>query len=155
MIQIIRGLEEDADVIRQLISELLAELDTETSSPVVTKTELANWMRDNSYIVFIAKDRKDRKPIGVITLVETRSIYANGVFGSIQELYVKPTFRSKQIGKKLLDNAILYGREHNWKRIEVCAPDKTDWMRSYLFYVKNGFVEIGPRLKFVLTHASV
>jgi GNAT superfamily N-acetyltransferase len=153
MIKIIRGSEENVDLIVDMISELLKELDKKNSSRILPKTELIKWIRDNMYIVFIAEYEKNKEPVGLITLIEARSMYAEGMFGIIQEFYVKPLYRSQQIGKKLLDHAIDYGRAHKWMRLEVGAPEKTNWMRSYSFYVKNGFVEIGPRLKLILTNS--
>jgi len=153
MIKIIRGSEENADLIGDMISELLKELDKKNFTRILPKTELIKWIQDNMYIVFIAEYEKNNEPVGLITLTEARSIYADGIFGIIQEFYVKPLHRSQHIGKKLLDHAINYGRTHKWRRLEVGTPDKTNWMRSYSFYVKNGFVEIGPRLKLILTNS--
>jgi len=84
---------------------------------------------------------------GVITLSEGLSIYAAGRFGVIREFYVVPDMRYRGIGKALLEKAKELGRAEGWKRIEVTPPDKVKWYRAYDFYVREGFGEIGPRLK--------
>jgi GNAT superfamily N-acetyltransferase len=153
MIQIIRGSVEDVNLIEDMISELLKELDGKKFNMKLPKADVKKWILNDMYIVFIAEYEKNKEPVGLITITETRSIYADGVFGVIQEFYVKPKFRSQHIGKKLLDHAITYGQAHGWRRLEVGTPDKTYWERSVHFYLKNGFLEIGPRLKFILTNA--
>ena len=35
-------------------------------------------------------------------------------------------------------------------RVEVGAPDVPRWQRTVNFYLKEGFVEVGPRLKYLL-----
>ena len=55
--------------------------------------------------------------------------------------------RSNGAGEALIEKAKEFGRRHNWKRIEVTPPDKGKWLRTYNFYIREGFGEIGPRLK--------
>ena len=55
--------------------------------------------------------------------------------------------RSNGAGKALLEKAKEFGRRRDWKRIEVTPPDKGKWIRTYSFYIKEGFREIGPCLK--------
>lgn len=87
--------------------------------------------------------------VGVITLVESLSLSAGGRYGSINELYVVPDYRSEGVGKMLLDYAKEVGEQRGWTRIEVTTPgDEFD--KTLRFYEREGFWKIGPRYKFNL-----
>ncbi len=87
--------------------------------------------------------------IGILTLTESQAIYAGGYYGVIDEMYVDPEFRSKDVGKKLVQQAKDPATEKGWKRIDVTAPTDGN-VRTIRFYEKNGFVFTGPKLKFSL-----
>ena len=103
-------------------------------------------LESGEYVVFISDDHQ-RRASGIITLSEGLSIYAGGKFGVIREFYVIPEMRSIGTGRALLKEAKEFGRRSGWKRIEVTPPDKVKWPRPYNFYMREGFGEIGPRLK--------
>lgn len=87
----------------------------------------------------------------MITVTDIYTIYAEGRLGIIQELYVLPEYRSKKVGHELIKKVLEFAKSKGWRRIEVGAPDREVWARTMKFYLKEGFVEIGPRLKLVLT----
>jgi len=86
--------------------------------------------------------------VGVITLVETISLYAGGHIGVLNELYVVPEYRSEGVGKILLDAAKELGEERGWVRLEVTTPGD-EYARTLRFYEREGFLLIGPRYKFM------
>ena len=104
---------------------------------------------DSGVWVFLAEDECG-DAAGILTLNECASIYAGGRFGEISELYVTPQARSKGLGPELLEEAMKFGRTRGWGRLEVGAPDVPRWSRTVSFYLSNGFVEVGPRLKLLL-----
>jgi len=111
---------------------------------------LKEWKQvGDRYQVFAAKN-SDGKIVGVMTLMETFAIYANGNYGVIDEMYTDPEFRSAGVGAALIDAAKEYGRTRGWERIDVTAPESEGWERTRQFYEKNGFAFTGPKLKFVL-----
>ncbi len=131
----------------ELITDLLSELDG-------SKAELDSESLSKVYAEFISNDNNraliafdHEKPVGVITVIQSIAIYAQGKYGIINEFYVLPEYRSRGVGKLLMEEAVKFGNDKNWRRIEVGAPDREKWQRSIGFYVKEGFVEIGPRLK--------
>ncbi|MEM7426047.1 MAG: GNAT family N-acetyltransferase [Pseudomonadota bacterium] len=140
---------EDSGTVGRLVRDLLVELADDgqvsggpeefaaTASEVLAMDERA-W-------AFLAFDGEN--PVGVITLNECVSIYAGGIFGEICELYIHPDYRSRGVAVMLLDEARNHGCRRGWGRLEVGAPPWPDWQRTFDFYVKNGFVEVGPRLK--------
>ena len=86
-------------------------------------------------------------PVGLIMLNQCAAIYAGGLFGEITELYVVPGMRSIGVAAQLVDAAAAQAQSRGWKRLEVGAPDQPAWKRTVDFYQKNGFAEVGPRLR--------
>lgn len=146
-----RATESDAKVTVDLIKALLDELD---GSPVqwdmVKAQKLCKAMiASEDYVVFHSINDGDQV-VGVITIAETESLYAGGKIGLIQELYITPSMRSQKLGKTLIQKAVKYARDRQWNRLEVGAPAYPQWARTKAFYVREGFKEIGPRLKYEL-----
>ena len=74
-------------------------------------------------------------------------MYARGDFGVINELYIVPEFRSKNIGQKLIDFLIAIGKSKNWTRLELDTPEIEKSEKTINFYKKEGIVPIGYRMK--------
>ncbi|MBL7781218.1 MAG: GNAT family N-acetyltransferase [Saprospiraceae bacterium] len=101
---------------------------------------------DDRHSTLLAMD--DDEAVGVITLVETLSLYAGGYIGVINELYVMPDYRSEGVGKILLDAAKNLAEERGWVRLEVTTPGD-EYARTLRFYEREGFMLIGPRYKYL------
>jgi GNAT superfamily N-acetyltransferase len=148
MVTIKRGTIEDIDSLLRLSKMLFVEIGHQF--PITdnngAKTLCKNLLENENYIVFIASD-SNNTPCGIITLNESSSVYVGGKFGAIREFYVNEENRSSGIGKSLLHSAIEFAQSKGWKRLEVTPPNKEKWKRTYDFYIREGFVEIGPRLK--------
>lgn len=138
--------EADVAVVSEFIYLLIDELadgagpDRETMT-TTTRQVLAM----NSVTGIIASEGS--KPLGVILLNECAAIYAGGKFGEISELYVDPKHRSKGVAAQLVDTAQDYATKCGWKRLEVGAPTQPAWERTLRFYLREGFEEVGPRLR--------
>lgn len=139
----------DAAVVARLVDELLVELSGASSRYeqrlATAQTLLAAGDRVTGFLAV-----EDQHPLGVIMISESASIYAGGAFGVITELYVIPEKRSSGVAKLLIDATAALGRERSWSRVEVGAPHQPTWERSLKFYLRNGFVEVGPRLQLLL-----
>jgi GNAT superfamily N-acetyltransferase len=142
-----RATEQDAPSVLRLVKRLFDDLHHQLP---IDDGELLSFckgiLREGAYVVFLS-ETFEGSATGVLTLSESRSIYAGGAFGIIQEFYVIPEMRSRGLGKELLKRASEYGRDAGWKRIEVTPPDKSKWPRTYSFYGRELFKEIGPRMK--------
>lgn len=88
--------------------------------------------------------------VGIVMATEGIAIFAGGAYGQITELYVAPEFRSRGVASQLVQRIVALGRARAWSRIDVGAPPQPEWHRSVQFYLREGFVEVGPRLKRVL-----
>jgi GNAT superfamily N-acetyltransferase len=149
MAQIRRAIISDAPNIALMVAKLLTELGgTSVEGHSFTKV-VKECMDTDSYTAFLAFS-EDEECIGIISVSQLRAVYAGGIIGIIQELYVQPEMRSLHIGQKLIKTVVDYGINQQWKRIEVGAPNQLNWQRTFDFYVREGFIAIGPRLKLVL-----
>jgi len=141
----------DASLVARLVDALLIELSGSSSRTryeerlAIAERLLVGGDRIIGFLVV-----EEEHPLGVIMISESASIYAGGAFGVITELYVIPEKRSAGVAKLLIDATTALGRERSWSRMEVGAPHQPAWERSLKFYLRNGFVEVGPRLQLLL-----
>ena len=139
----------DAAIVARLVQALLAELSGDEAPALATVTEQARAvLAGPAAWAFLAE--RDGQAVGAMTLHECAAIYAGGTFGEISELYIRPDLRSQGIARLLLDRARTFGLTRGWRRIEVGAPPQPDWQRTVNFYRRNGFAEVGPRLRRLL-----
>jgi len=147
----------DAETVAKLIGELLAEIMGATGSKefnfnlIEAKASAEGYLRRNVYFAFIAWTDPGNEAVGVLSLYECHSLYAEGIFGTIAELFVRPAFRSQGIGQSLLKSARDFAATRDWKRIEVTTPPLPLFQRSLEFYAKQGFaITGGHKLKTLL-----
>lgn len=144
-----KALIDDASTVAAHIRDLFLELGH--TPPLASFDESVTLCRQvlekGEYTVFLAIPSNGLAD-GILSLSEGVSIYAGGRFGIIREFYVVPEMRSRGIGKALWEKVKEFSRDRGWTRIEVTPPSKKEHIRSYNFYAKQGFREIGPRLKY-------
>ncbi|HEY4252964.1 MAG TPA: GNAT family N-acetyltransferase [Roseomonas sp.] len=139
----------DAATVAGFVDSLLVELSGAASRPeerLRTATRLL--AEDDRVFGFLAT--LEAAPVGVILVAESAAIYAGGSFGTITELYVTPAHRSGGVARQLVGAALALGRGRGWGRLEVGAPRQPAWERSVRFYLREGFTEVGPRLRCML-----
>jgi GNAT superfamily N-acetyltransferase len=135
-----------------LVERLLAELgeEGEETGLLPKRAVAASWgRRGRAVAAFLAFDETGRA-IGVTTLSESWAAYAGGAYGIVNEMYVVPEQRSRQVGAALIAAVREHGRRRGWRRIDVTAPTSPRWDRSRRFYENLGFVFTGPKLKLLL-----
>lgn len=138
----------------EIVAEMVAKLLTELRGAIVEKEAYLEvsekLLSDNKqYTVFLAYSAPSDY-LGFISVYESSSIHTSGEYGVIQELFVYPEYRSSQIGHGLLSRVKNLAVGKGWNRLEVGAPNPEQWGRSVAFYRREGFIEIGPRLKLSL-----
>lgn len=105
----------DSEVIATMVGELFHEIMALMSDKsfefesAETVGRARTWMKDGRYTVVLA--RVDAKPVGFLALSEGYALYTAGVYGTIPEFYVRPTYRSQGIGSALLDEAKKIGQQ--------------------------------------------
>lgn len=142
---------DDSDLVAGLVGELLSEimdaLGTEEFhfNREEAKARAEDFLRREVYFPFIAWRTEPRQAVGLICLYESHALYAEGDFGTIAELYVRPAFRSQKIGAALLDKAKALGQARAWTRLEVTTPPLPSFDKTLAFYQTQGFAVTGGR----------
>lgn len=139
-----------------MVGELLAEIMRTVGVPAFsfdldeTTARLADFLEREKYFVFVALDEQGREA-GFVALSEGHALYAEGVFDTVPELYIRPECRSHGLGLRLLSRARLFGSSRGWKRLEVTTPPLPQFDRTLAFYERQGFAITGGRkLKLLL-----
>lgn len=141
---------DDAENLALMVEALLGEIMDGIGSPVFnfngddTRLRLRQFLDQGNFIVFIAEQR-NAEAIGFIALTESHALYAEGAFGIIPEFFVRPNFRSQQVGLRLLEQAKAYGHSRGWKRLEVTTPPLPQFDKTLAFYQREGFAVTGGR----------
>lgn len=152
-----RAIKDQSDAIAILVGELLQEIMDRIGIDVFhfdleeTKTRLAEFIEQEKNFVFVVQDNENGELIGFVTVYEGFTLYAEGAFGTMAELYVKPSYRSQGIGKMLIQALKDFGDQRGWKRLEVTTPPLPQFDTTLAFYEREGFeISGGRKLKRVL-----
>ena len=109
-----------------------------------------NFLDSGKYTVVAAWAEGDI--VGFGSLCESCSLYAEGVFGIVQEFYVLPEWRSKSVGGKLLAKIVELAKSRQWQRLELCTPPVPEFDRTVSFYKENGFeITGGYKMKYLIS----
>jgi GNAT superfamily N-acetyltransferase len=124
------------------LSGLLGELFSEESDFRPNKEKQLRGLRlifeqPNRGRVFVL--RRDRSIVGMINLLFTISTAEGGFVILLEDLVVHKEYRSHGYGSMLLDYAIEFARQKNFKRITLLT-DRPE-LRSQSFFRKHGFYE--------------
>lgn len=137
-------------LVGELLHEIMQRIDIKAFNFDLEQTtkRLKEFIETEKNFVFVAKDNDNL--IGFITIYESFALYSEGAFGTIAELYVKPHYRSKGIGKMLIEKAKEFGKNRNWTRLEVTTPPLPQFDNTLEFYSKEEFEISGGRKMKVL-----
>jgi ribosomal protein S18 acetylase RimI-like enzyme len=145
-----RAIASDAQDIAVMVGELLAEIMNATGVQAFkfdlgeTASRLQDFLHREKYFVFVARGGSGN-PAGFIALYESYALYAEGAFGTIPELYVRPEYRTNGLGLRLVSQAKSFGASRCWTRLEVTTPPLPQFDRTLAFYEREGFAISGGR----------
>jgi GNAT superfamily N-acetyltransferase len=140
----------DAREVAVMVGELLAEIMNAINVQAFdfdleeTTARLKDFLDREKYFVFVARNDSE-DAIGFVALYESHALYAEGAFGTIPELYVRPEFRSKDVGLRLISKAKSFVTSRGWKRLEVTTPPLPQFDKTLAFYEREGFAISGGR----------
>ena len=140
----------DAEEIAVMVGELLAEIMNAIGVQAFnfdlaeTTSRLKDFLDREKYFVFVAHGASG-SPAGFIALYESYALYAEGAFGTIPELYVRPGHRTNGLGLHLVSQAKSFGVSRGWTRLEVTTPPLPQFDRTLAFYEREGFAISGGR----------
>lgn len=142
--------EADVAAVAAAIGELLVELSG--GGPATSELEEAtkDLVRDRGMgALLVAVAGGEDGIVGVLAASWQHAVHVPGRYGTIQDLWVHPDWRSKAIGRDLIEAFCEVAREVGAKRIEVGLP-REDFERieaTTSFYRANGFEHLGPRMR--------
>lgn len=140
----------DAQEVAVMVGELLTEIMNAIGVQAFnfdlaeTTSRLKDFIDREKYFVFVARSGSGSSA-GFIALYESYALYAEGAFGTIPELYVRPEHRAKELGLHLVSQAKSFGASRGWTRLEVTTPPLPQFDRTLAFYEREGFAISGGR----------
>lgn len=87
--------------------------------------------------------------VGVLAASWVHAVHVPGHYGVIQDLWVRPDFRSRAVGRELVEGYAEIARAHGAARLEVGLP-KESFERieaTERFYLGNEFASLGIRMR--------
>jgi branched-chain amino acid aminotransferase len=148
--QVREATEEDAPAVASAVAELLVELSGGGPAAADLERAAIELARDQGAgALLVAEAGGEDGLVGVLAASWQHAIHVPGRYGTIQDLWVHPDWRSKAIGKQLVDAFCRLARDAGAQRIEVGLP-REDFERigaTEAFYRANGFEHLGPRMR--------
>jgi GNAT superfamily N-acetyltransferase len=141
----------DASGVVVAAQELLLELGAKPPPAHALKQTVGELLDDDDAgAVFVA--RTDRDVIGLLGASWQVAIHVPGQYATIQDLWVHPAWRSRSVGRELIDALVDACRARGIALIDVGMP--RDGYRALgateAFYLDNEFAPLGPRMRRVL-----
>jgi ribosomal protein S18 acetylase RimI-like enzyme len=90
---------------------------------------------NNNMVIFVAE--VNGKIVGYINAYEFYSIWSRGKSLDIDDLYVATEYRRKKIASALMDFAVKYAENNDFKRVQLLA--EPDNFNAHYLYGKLGF----------------
>jgi branched-chain amino acid aminotransferase len=132
------------------IGELLVELSGGGPPAEELERATAELVRDGGMgALLVAEAGGEDGIVGVLAASWQHAIHVPGRYGTIQDLWVHPEWRSKAIGHELIEAFCRFARREGARRVEVGLP-REDFERiaaTTAFYRANGFEHLGPRMR--------
>ncbi len=137
---------EIAVMVGELLNEIMSTIGVQTFNFDLEETSdrVRDFIDREKYFVFVARD-EGKKLVGFLALYESHALYAEGSFGTIPELYVRPEYRSNNVGNRLVSQAKSFAVLRGWKRLEVTTPPLPQFDKTLAFYEREGFSIAGGR----------
>lgn len=138
----------DVKTILSLIKEL-AEYEKLADEVSATEDKLISTIFGKDKIVEVWLAEINDEPAGQVLFFRNYSTFLAKPGFYIEDIYVRPQYRGRGIGKKLLNKVIELAREKNYGRVEWCV---LNWNEPAIdFYKKMGAFAMDEWTTFRLT----
>jgi GNAT superfamily N-acetyltransferase len=143
---------EDSDQVGIAVEELLLELGGKPPHPVALRDAICALIADRSLGELVVAESEQGDIVGFLGVSWQTAVRIPGRYGLIQELWVHPSWRSREIGGGLLGALNAVARANGIERIEVGLPSERfpQLGATEAFYRANGFEPVGLRMKLLL-----
>lgn len=142
----------DVDGIGIAAEELLLELGGKPPFAVALRDAIEELIGDPSLGVLVVAETDQGEIVGFLGASWQMAVRIPGRYGLIQELWVRPDWRSRQIGEQLLALLAEEASRREIERIEVGLPSErfAGLEATEAFYARNGFEPVGTRMRLLL-----
>jgi len=146
------GTAEDAPAVARAVEELLIELGGERPSSTALEQAVRALAEDREAgALLVAEDGGE--VVGVLAASWQHAIHVPGRYGTIQDLWVHPDWRSRSLGRELIMALVREASEAGVPRLEVGLPQPSfaNLGATERFYRENDFQPLGPRMRRLLS----
>jgi GNAT superfamily N-acetyltransferase len=143
--------QQDVVAVSSAVADLLVELGGRPPAPAEMQAAARALIEDgDAGAVLVAE--LDGALVGVIAASWQSAIHIPGRYALIQDLWVHPAWRSREIGADLVRALCQLASDRRIARIEVGLPrgSYAGLEATVAFYVHNGFTPLGPRMRRLL-----
>lgn len=140
--------EEDAAAVATAVEALLIELGGERPS-VAALQEGARTLAADPRAGALLVAESEGAIVGILAASWQYAIHVPGHYGTIQDLWVHPEWRSQALGHELILALVRQATEKGVPRLEVGLPQEgfAQLAATERFYRENGFTPLGPRMR--------
>jgi branched-chain amino acid aminotransferase len=142
---------DDAAAAARAIDALLGELGGDRP-PTAALEEAARRLAADPGAGTLLIAEAGEEIVGVLATSWQQAIHVPGRYGTIQDLWVHPEWRSRALGRELVDAIVEIATELGITRLEVGLPQRSFAAieATERFYLGNDFKPLGPRMRRLL-----
>jgi GNAT superfamily N-acetyltransferase len=142
---------DDVPAVVKGLERLLVELGGKRPTTEEMEAE-AQALVDDPTVGALLVAEAEGEIVGVLAASWQRAIHVPGRYGTIQDLWVDPAWRSRAVGHDLVEALAETAREQGVGRLEVGLPRESfaAIAATERFYEGNGFAPLGPRMRRLL-----
>lgn len=143
---------DDAPAVASAVEKLLIELGGERPSTLDLQKGARNLATDPDTGALLVAEHEGAI-VGVLAASWQYAIHVPGRYGTIQDLWVHPDWRSRALGRELILALVRRATESGIPRLEVGLPQESFGQldATERFYRENGFTPLGPRMRRLLS----
>ena len=143
---------EDAPAVAGAVEELLIELGGERPSATALRESARELAGDPESGALLVAEREG-EIVGVLAASWQYALHVPGRYGTIQDLWVHPEWRSRELGRELILALVREAAESGIPRLEVGLPKEgfAQLDATERFYRENDFTPLGPRMRRLLS----
>ena len=143
---------EDAPAVAAAVEALLIELGGARPSAAALQ-DAARTLAGDSEAGALLVAECDGSIAGILAASWQYALHVPGRYGTIQDLWVHPDWRSRALGRELILALVRRATEAGVPRLEVGLPQESfaQLAATERFYRENGFTPLGPRMRRLLS----
>jgi GNAT superfamily N-acetyltransferase len=143
---------DDAPAVAKAVEALLIELGGERPSAAALE-ETARSLAEDPQTGALLVAEEDGEIVGVCAVSWQFAVHVPGRYGTIQDLWVHPEWRSRALGRELILALVRQASEMGVPRLEVGLPQNgfANLDATERFYRENDFTPLGPRMRRLLS----